>query len=923
MASLTPSVGRASTLEFDPDFLDRYRRKWTWDYVVRSTHNVNCWFQQSCCFYVYARDGQVIREEQVGDYPQTHPGVPDFNPRGCQKGCCYSSLMYGEARVTAPLKRTGPRGEEGWEEISWDQALTEIAEKVVTAVVADPQTIVVDPGTGVSQLSMASFLHLSDVLDSVWLDINCELGDDQQGAAVTYGEVASDRSSDDYFNADLILIWGGNPAYTQIPNFHFLTEARYNGTRVVAISPDLNASAIHADQWVPLKPGTDAALALGMAHVVITQGLYDAALIREQTDLPLLVRTHDRKILRQTHLSPGGAPLATYCWDTRRDRLTEVNTRSLELGDLVPALEGQWEIETPDGPVTVTTVFELLKQEVEKFTPEHASELCGVAPATIRQLAMMLVESDAATNVCTSALSKYYHGDLMMRAQILIFVLTGHLGRPGDGFVSASFLLADGVGADYQKLLKVRDIRWRMMNRYGYTYWGRRYAGMDEHRADLRFLQDTYVESRMGINSTLFWYRHAGLDAISGRAWDPDLPRDVGAYLQEALDKGWQADDPTPEPRVLFVGMGNPLRRVRAAHKLTEVLWPKLDLVVVFDLRMSSTARMADYVLPVSGAYEKTTTLALNSNTCIPYLHTTRQVVSEVGESRNEWEIVSALVKKIEQVAIARGTTTFTGRFGHTRRLDNLSKSLARRIAEPDDAEALSRQVVRDSSNLGGASWRELKREGYVRFTKLGRQPSNWGNATDIHRGETIYPHAWHTEKKKPWATLSGRVQFYHDHDWYLELSEALPTHKAPPPAGGDLPLTMTGGHTRWSIHATWRSDPTLLRLQRGEPCMWVSVEDAAARGIKDADRIRVFNDIGAFITHAKVSPAVQPGQVVMYHAWENYQFEGGVGYRNVQASPLNPIELVGDHPWFEPMAAIRQPGQSDRDTRVDIEVLP
>ncbi|HJN77834.1 MAG TPA: hypothetical protein QGF58_28210 [Myxococcota bacterium] len=90
-ATMTPGLGQAETV--DAGFLERYRRKWTWDYVVRSTHNLNCWFQQSCCFYVYAKDGVVTREEQVGDYPQTHPGVPDFNPRGCQKGCSYSSLM--------------------------------------------------------------------------------------------------------------------------------------------------------------------------------------------------------------------------------------------------------------------------------------------------------------------------------------------------------------------------------------------------------------------------------------------------------------------------------------------------------------------------------------------------------------------------------------------------------------------------------------------------------------------------------------------------------------------------------------------------------------------------------------------------------------------------------------------------------------
>ena len=67
-------------------------------------------------------------------------------------------------------------------------------------------------------------------------------------------------------------------------------------------------------------------------------------------------------------------------------------------------------------------------------------------------------------------------------------------------------------------------------------------------------------------------------------------------------------------------------------------------------------------------------------------------------------------------------------------------------------------------------------------------------------------------------------------------IGERLPVHKEPPRAGGDYPLRMTGGHTRWSIHATWRDSALMLRLQRGEPALWVSSLDASARGIRDGD---------------------------------------------------------------------------------------
>jgi DMSO reductase family type II enzyme molybdopterin subunit len=913
----------------DPSFRARYRDRWDWDDSVRSTHNVNCWYQQNCCFHVYTRDGRVVREEQVGDYPQTNRDVPDFNPRGCQKGCSYSAMMYGPARITTPMKRAGPRGSGAFVPISWDQACTEIADQLIDILMNDgSETLLVDPGGNVvSQLAWMSIARLFDLLDGLYLDINCELGDDQQGAAVTYGEPAADRSADDYFHSDLVFIWGGNPAYTQIPNFHFLTEARYNGTKIVAISPDMNASAIHADRWIPVKPGTDAALALGMCSVLIEEGLYDADLVREQTDLPFLVVEETGRLLRESTID-GGSDKVLYRWDEQRDRLVEADRMTLRLGRQVPALEGSFQVKTDDhGTLTVKPAFQLLKERLATWTPERASEACGVPPETIRELARMIAGAKAATNTCTSGLSKYFHGDLLMRAQILVFVLAGHLGRKGAGYVTSHFLLPDGVDDALKKFEQYREQMWRLGFTYGWEYQWNLLRGMSPREAAYSYLQKIYVPSRTMVNSTLFWNYHGGLLDLTRRTgeWGVDLPRDIEEYLDEALEARWQVLEPPPdkEPKGLFVWMGNPLRRVRAAHKLIEELWPKLKLVVVADIRMSSTAAQADYVLPVSGAYEKTTTMAMNTGPLAPFLHTTVQAVDAVGDSRDEWEVACLLAKKLQERARAQGIVNFVGRRGQKRSLDDIYDDLTEggRLGDKD-GEKLSSRMVGRSTNLGGTSWQGLKKKGYTRFTGVGNYAANFGNATDIKPHETISPHTWHTERKTPWATLSGRIQFYIDHPWYLEFGEELPVHKDPPRSGGDFPITMTGGHTRWSIHSTWRTDVTMLRLQRGEPSLWMSVEDARARGVADGDRIEVSNVLGSFVTRARPAPGVMPGQAVMYHGWENFQFEGGMGYRNVQATPLKPLELVGDYPWIKPMVGVRQPGQSDRDTRIEIRKL-
>ena len=126
---------------------DLYRRQWTWDRVVKGTCNrADC--IAACSLDLYVKDGIVWREEQNAIYAQTNATVPDFNPRGCQKGACYSDLMYDASRVKYPMRRVGERGSGLWERISWDEALGQIADKIIDVCLEDgPESIVYDNGT--------------------------------------------------------------------------------------------------------------------------------------------------------------------------------------------------------------------------------------------------------------------------------------------------------------------------------------------------------------------------------------------------------------------------------------------------------------------------------------------------------------------------------------------------------------------------------------------------------------------------------------------------------------------------------------------------------------------------------------------------------------------------------------------------------
>jgi nitrate reductase alpha subunit len=177
------------------------------------------------------------------------------------------------------------------------------------------------------------------------------------------------------------------------------------------------------------------------------------------------------------------------------------------------------------------------------------------------------------------------------------------------------------------------------------------------------------------------------------------------------------------------------------------------------------------------------------------------------------------------------------------------------------------------SPEIGNIPWEQAARQGAVRIQDLGPFRTRGNICSDYEPGDSVYSCQWFVQKKQPWPTLTGRMQFYLDHDWFLAAEEELPTHKEMPKVGGDYPLRLVGGHARWSIHSTFRDQPQMLQLQRGEPVAYVSARDAALRGVAEGERIRVFNDEGECELIAKISPSVQPGTVIIYHAWENFQF--------------------------------------------------
>lgn len=906
------------------DFSDIYREKWTWDSVSKGTHYSNCGYQR-CAWNVYVKEGIVWREEQAADYEQVRDDLPDFNPRGCQKGACYSDRMYDQSRLTTPLKRIGERGEGNWKRISWDEALTDIADRMIDTMMDEqhgPGSIYWDLGSSSSNGCHAVGLTRTGyLLDTPILENTTEMGDHAPGVTATMGKLLSASSMDDLCNSDLVLIWGGNPNFTHIPQAHFIYEARYKGAYLVTIAPDFSPSTVHADEWINVNIGTDAALALSMAKIVIDENLYKPDFMVEQTDMPFLVRLDNQEFLREKDLTEDGEDDHFYVFDTATNTVVKAPRSTLDLDGIKPALEGEYEVETLKGKVKVSTVFERTKLQLEDYTPEKTQSITGVSVGNVRDLARRIGKAKACSNVTQTNFGKFYHGMETERSILLLFALTGNIGQNGANYNNVSVLSVSGaepfsmisgkyapkIGLGLMTAGLAPEIVKLKMDGYSMEMILNHFAREDFKRGNL-------------IASALLYYQHGGLKEMYSGAdkWDPYLKREFKEYMDEAIEKGWQFI-PEKAPRIFFGVGGNIFRRARGYHKLMEHMLPKLDLLVTVDFRMSNTALHSDYVLPAAGYYEKDD-IAWGSGNA-PYSHPTTEAVKPVGDSKTDWAIHCLIIKKIQERAIARGITYFTDRHGEQRRLDEVYDDFTfqGRFTE-DNAQDLLTEILELNDNLDGMSWQELKEAGHKRFTGVGTGAAHIGNAGDIEPDAPLVANSWHTQKKMPWPTLTRRLQFYIDHPFHKELEEILPGYKEEPRIGGDHPLRMTGGHNRWSIHAAQRDQKPLLHLQRGEPVMYVNDTNAQERDVVDGDKIRVFNDLGDFEVHAMVSPLVKPNQVVIYHAWEQFQFKDGKTPQMLTPSPLNPIQLSGGYFHLQPMVLMQSVGCSDRGTRVNFE---
>ncbi|MFX1315469.1 MAG: molybdopterin-dependent oxidoreductase [Promethearchaeota archaeon] len=235
-----------------------------------------------CVLRAHVKDGKIIRIETDNDEePQL---------RACARGRAYRQRVYSPERLRYPLRRVGERGEGKFERISWNEALDIVASKLIEIRENyGNSAILLVPGGGNQGMihgivPVALMLHQIGGYTRMWGAPSYEGA--LFASMATYGTMMSGNAREDLLNSKLIIMWGWNPANTiwDPGTSLILAKAKERGIRIIAIDPIFtDSAAVLATQWIPIRPGTDTAMLIAMANVMITENLQEQAFLDKYT----------------------------------------------------------------------------------------------------------------------------------------------------------------------------------------------------------------------------------------------------------------------------------------------------------------------------------------------------------------------------------------------------------------------------------------------------------------------------------------------------------------------------------------------------------------------------------------------------------------------------------------------------------------
>lgn len=236
-----------------------------------------------CVLRAHVKDGKIIRIETDND--DKEPQI-----RACLRGRAYRQRVYHPDRLKYPLRRIGERGEGKFERVSWDDALDEVAAQLKRIKKTYGNSAILMAGGSGNMGLLYNTSHLIRMLQAFGGFTRMWGAPSYEGplfaSMATYGTMKTGNSREDLLNSRLIILWGWNPANTiQDPGTSLiLAKAREKGIRIIAVDPRYtDTAATFAHQWIPIRPNTDAAMLIAMAHVIISENIQDQDFIDKYT----------------------------------------------------------------------------------------------------------------------------------------------------------------------------------------------------------------------------------------------------------------------------------------------------------------------------------------------------------------------------------------------------------------------------------------------------------------------------------------------------------------------------------------------------------------------------------------------------------------------------------------------------------------
>ena len=369
LASYPPPEQWDDWVEFEPRAWPEKREH---HYMLVPTTCFNC---ESACGLMAYVDRETLQVRKLEGNP-FHPGS---RGRNCAKGPATLTQINDPDRILYPMKRSGPRGGGQWERVSWDDALDAIAGQIRAALTEGrPNEVMYHVGRP------GEDGYMERVLQSWGIDgHNSHTNICSSGGRTGYAFwMGIDRPSPDYANAKFILLVSAHleSGHYFNPHAQRIIEAKSKGAKIAVIDPRLSNTASMSDYWLPASPGTEAALLLGMANVLIQEDLFDREFVRRWTNWEDYLRT------------------------------------------LRPELE-----------VSFDAFVAELKREYAKYTPEFVEQECGVPASMIVEIAHEIARAGSAlsTHTWRAASAGHLGGWAVPRTLFFLNVLTGSIGTEG------------------------------------------------------------------------------------------------------------------------------------------------------------------------------------------------------------------------------------------------------------------------------------------------------------------------------------------------------------------------------------------------------------------------------------------------------------------------------------------------------------